>query len=177
MYKYFGVSPKIWEEVVGIFPRFLCWLPEHRLSTPSRCSWEIWRLVIDNLTTDGVSSSFSFFWNLWHLVMVQSILTLSSFVTVQMDLNSWARCEGYAECEQALELNGCQVLFECGHGKYWYLGDRVLPQVEHKYPPTTIPTPPCHTIQLADFLADEKITRAHDGYIVAGVEGNYSEFI
>ena len=82
MYKYFGVSPKIWEEIVGIFPRFLCWLPKHRLSTPSRCSWEIWRLVIDNLTTDGVSSSFSFFWNLWHLVMAQSILTLSSFVTV-----------------------------------------------------------------------------------------------
>ena len=68
-------------------------------------------------------------------------------------------------------------MFECGHGKYWYLGDRVLPQVEHKYPPTTIPTPPCHTIRLADFLADEEITRARDGYIVAGVEGNYSEFI
>ena len=38
----------------------------------------------------------------------------------QMFLNLWARCEGYAECEQALELNGCKVLFE------WYLGDWVL---------------------------------------------------
>ena len=53
----------------------------------------------------------------------------------------------------------------------------MLPQVEHEYPPTTIPTPPCHTVWLADFLANEKIARARDGYIVAGVEGNYSEFI
>ena len=68
MYKYFGVSPKIWEEVVGIFPRFLCWLPKHRLSTPSRCSWEIWRLVIDNLIGDDVSTS-SFFFFLESLVL------------------------------------------------------------------------------------------------------------
>ena len=74
-----------------------------------------------------------------------------------MDLNSWARCEGYVVCEQALEQNGRQVLFECGHGKYSYLRDRELSQVEHKYPPTTIPTPPCHTIQLVDFLANEEI--------------------
>ena len=74
-------------------------------------------------------------------------------------------------------MNGRQVLFECGHGKYWYLGDRVLPQIEHVYPPTTIPTPPCHTIWLANFLADKEIAWARDGYIVAGVEGNYSEFV
>ena len=67
-------------------------------------------------------------------------------MTFQMDLNPWAGCEGYAECEWALELNGHQVLFECGHGRHWYLGDRVLPQVEHEYPSTTIPTLPCHTI-------------------------------
>ena len=76
-----------------------------------------------------------------------------------------------------LELNGRQVLFECGHGKYWYLGDRVSPQVEHVYPPTTIPTPSCHTIWLANLLADEEIARAHDGYIVAGVEENYYDFV
>ena len=93
-----------------------------------------------------------------------------------MNLNPWARCEGYAECERALELNGRQVLFECGHGKYWYLGDRVLPQVEHVYPSTIIPTPPCHTVWLADFLAKEEIAWAHDGYIVVEVEGNYSDF-
>ena len=58
-----------------------------------------------------------------------------------MNLNSWAGCEGYVECERALELNGHQVLIECGHGKYWYLGDRALPQVEHVYPLATIPTP------------------------------------
>ena len=98
-------------------------------------------------------------------------------MTFQIDLNPWARCEGYVECERALKLNGCQVLFECGHERYWYLSDWVLPQVEHKYPPTTIPTPLCHTVRLADFLADKEIARASDGYIVASVEGNYSEFI
>ena len=84
---------------------------------------EIWHLVIDNLTADDVSSSSSFFWNLWHLAMVQSLLILSSFVTFLMDLNPWVGCEGYAECALALELNGRQVLFKCGHGRYWYLGD------------------------------------------------------
>ena len=95
----------------------------------------------------------------------------------QMNLNPWAGCEGYVECERALELNGCQVLFECGHGKYWYLGDWVLPQVEHLYPPTTIPTPPRCTVRLADFLVDKEIARACDGYIVTRVEGNYSDFV
>ena len=123
MYEYFGVDPEIREEVASIFPRFLCWLPKHRLSTPSKHSLEIWSLVIDNLTADDVSYSSSFFWNLWHLAMVQSLLILSSFVIFQMDLNPWAGCEGYTECERALELNGFQVLFECGHGRYWYLGD------------------------------------------------------
>ena len=94
-----------------------------------------------------------------------------------MKLNPWARCEGYAKCEQALELNGHQVLFECGHGKYWYLSDRVLPQVEHVYLSTTIPIPPCLTIWLAELLANEEIAWARDGYIVTGVEGNYSEFV
>ncbi|KAK9996765.1 hypothetical protein SO802_021451 [Lithocarpus litseifolius] len=72
----------------------------------------------------------------------------------QMKLNPWAGCEGYAEYEQALKQNGHQVLFECRHGKYWYLGD-----------------------QLADFLADEEIAWARDGYIIAEVEGIYSKFV
>ena len=44
-----------------------------------------------------------------------------------MNLDPWERCEGYAECTLALVLNECQVLFECGLGRYWNLGDRVLP--------------------------------------------------
>ena len=60
-----------------------------------------------------------------------------------MKLNPWAGCEGYAKCEWALELNSRQVLFECEHGKYWYLGDWVLPQVEHVYPLAIIPAHPC----------------------------------
>ena len=94
-----------------------------------------------------------------------------------MDLNPWARCERYVECERALELNGRQVLFECGHGRYWYLGDWVLPQVQHEYPPTTIPISPCPSIRLGDFLVDEEIARDRDGYIIVGVERDYSEFI
>ena len=109
--------------------------------------------------------------------MACSFLIRGSFVIFQMSLYPWAGCEGYVECERALALNGCQVLFKCGRGRYWYLGDRVLPQVEHEYPPTTIPTPLCPTVQLADFLTDEEIVRARECYIVAGVEGNYSEFI
>ena len=109
--------------------------------------------------------------------MVQSLLILSSFVTFQMDLNPWDGCEGYAKCERALELNGRQVLFECGHRRYWYLGDQVLSQVEQKYPPTIVPNPLCHTVQLADFLASEEIAWAHNNYIIARVEGNYSKFI
>ena len=61
MYEYFGVGLEIREEVASIFLRFLRWLPKHRLSTPSRRSLEIWRVVIDNLTVDDVSSSSSFF--------------------------------------------------------------------------------------------------------------------
>ena len=106
-----------------------------------------------------------------------SSLSKFLFVILQMNLNPWAGCEGYAECEQALDQNGRQVLFKCRHGKYWYLGDRVLPQVEHVYPPTTIPTPPCLIVRLAKLLADEEIARACDGYIVARVKGNYSEFV
>ena len=41
MYEYFGVGLEIQEEVVGIFPRFLRWLPKHHLSTLSRHSLEI----------------------------------------------------------------------------------------------------------------------------------------
>ena len=74
-------------------------------------------------------------------------------------------------------MNSCQVLFECGHGKYWYLGDLVLPEVEHVYPPATIPAHPCHTIWLANFLVDKEIAQAYDGYIIIGAERNYSEFI
>ena len=44
-----------------------------------------------------------------------------------MPLNPWHGCEEYAGCEWAIELNSRQALFECGHGRFWYLGDHVLP--------------------------------------------------
>ena len=67
MYEYFGVGLEIREEVSGIFPRFLCWLPKHRFSTPS-VPWKF-GLVIDNLTADDVVIPSLFLWNLWYLVM------------------------------------------------------------------------------------------------------------
>ena len=165
MYKYFGVGLEIQEEVASIFLIFLCWFPEHCLSTPSKCTLEIRRLVIDN------------FLNLWYLVIVWSFIILGSFVIFQMPLNPCARCEGYVEFKWALELNGHQVLFECGHGRYWYLGDQVLPQVQHVYPPTTIPVSPCLSIRLPDLLTNEDITQARVGLVVLGVARTYSEFI
>ena len=64
---------------------------------------ELWRLVIDNLTIDDVCFFFFLLLNLQHLVMAWSFLIMISFVTFQMNLNPWAGCEGYGECEQALE--------------------------------------------------------------------------
>ena len=138
---------------------------------------QIYFYLIKNLTIDDVSSFFLLLLHLWHLVIIQSLLFLSFFMAFQMNLNHRAGCKGYAKCERALELNGHQVLFECGHGKYWYLGDRVLPYVEHVYPPAIVPTHPCHTIRLADLLADEEIAQARDGYIVARAKGNCFEFV
>ena len=94
-----------------------------------------------------------------------------------MCLNPWVGCEEYVECERALELSRRQVLFDCGHGRYWYLGDRVLPQVQHVYPPITILVPPCPSIQLADLLTNEEITQARVGLVVSRVAGTYSKFI
>ena len=124
MYEYFGVGLEIQEEVTGIFPRFLYWLPKHCLSIPYRRSLEIWRLVIDNLTIDDVNSFFLLLFKSLALGY-DSVSSLSKFLFVifQMTLNPWAGCEGYTEYERALELNGSQILFKCGHGKYWYLGD------------------------------------------------------
>ena len=61
MHEYLRVGPQVREDVDGIYPRFLCWLPKYRLSTPSKCSLEVWRMVIDNLTVVDVSFFFFFF--------------------------------------------------------------------------------------------------------------------
>ena len=92
-------------------------------------------------------------------------------------LNPWVGCEEYVECERFLELSRRQVLFNCGHGRYCYLGDRVLPQVQHVYPPITIMVAPCPSIQLADLLTNEEITQACVGLEVSRVAGTYSKFI
>ena len=45
------------------------------------------------------------------------------------------------------------------------------------YPPTTILVPPYPSVRLVDLLTDEEIAWVYDGYIIAIVEGDYSEFI
>ena len=94
-----------------------------------------------------------------------------------MSLDPSLGCEEYVEFEWALELNGHQVLFECGHGRYWYLGDRMLAQVQHVYLPMTILVPPCPSIWLADLLTNEEIARARIGHVVSGTPRNYFDFI
>ena len=58
MYEYFGVSPQVWEDADVMYPWFLCWLPKYRLSTPSKCSLKVWRMVINNLTIVDVNFFF-----------------------------------------------------------------------------------------------------------------------
>ena len=58
MYEYFGFGPQVREEVNGIDHRSLRWLPKYRLSTPSKHSLEVWRMLIDNLTIADVSFFF-----------------------------------------------------------------------------------------------------------------------
>ena len=53
----------------------------------------------------------------------------------------------------------------------------MLPQVEHEYPSTTVPIPPYSIVRLVDLLTNEEIAWARDGYIIVGVERDYSEFI
>ncbi|KAL0004606.1 hypothetical protein SO802_012167, partial [Lithocarpus litseifolius] len=68
----------------------------HHLLAPPKRSLLIWRMVIDGLAADDMPS------------------------------NPWLGCEEHVMCAWAQELNSRQVLFKCGHGRYWYLGDRVL---------------------------------------------------
>ena len=110
MYEYFGVGPQVQEDVDRIYPRFLHWLPKYRLSTPSKHSLEVWRMVIDNLTAADVSFFFFFLGRILCLrvsvfdcgLVFFSFWDLCDF---QMSLNPWVGCEEYAECEWALELN------------------------------------------------------------------------
>ncbi|KAK9993607.1 hypothetical protein SO802_023310 [Lithocarpus litseifolius] len=128
MYEYFGVGSQLLEDVDDMFPRFLHWLPKYCLSAPPKHSLQAWRTMIDSLAADDMS------------------------------LNPWLGCEEYVECAWAQELNGRQVLFECRHGRYWYLGDWVL-------------------AQLADLLANEEIARARVSHVVLGTLGDYLEFV
>ena len=69
------------------------------------------------------------------------------------------------------------MLFECGHERYWYLGDWVLAHVQHMYPSEKILAHPYPSIQLVDLLTNEEIAQARVGFVVLGVVGTYFEFI
>ena len=133
-------------------------------------------MLIDNLTIADMNFSL-FVRGLWCLIVVWSPSQFGVLCDFQISLNPRVGCEEYVECAQALELNGYQVLFECGHGRYWYLGDRVLPQVQHLYPPTTILVPPCPSIRLADLLTNEEIARVWIGHVILRIPRSYSKFI
>ena len=45
------------------------------------------------------------------------------------------------------------------------------------HPPEMIPAYPCHSILLADLLANEEIARAWIGRTVLGTPGDYLEFV
>ena len=153
-----------------MYPRFLCWLPKYCLSMPSKRSLQIWRMVIDNLIVNDVR--FFFFLVRFFVWLRVFFFVLFSFCAMwfgfsfwvlcdfQMSLDPWFECEEHAECEWAQELNGHQVLFECGHGRYWYLGDRMLAQVQHMYPPAIVLVHPFPFIRMVDLLANEEIAHA-----------------
>ncbi|XP_030963213.1 uncharacterized protein LOC115984347 isoform X2 [Quercus lobata] len=97
-------------------------------------------------------------------------MVINNLTTNDMSLDPWLGCEERAEYEWAQELNGRQVLFECSHGRYWYLDDQVLTQVQHVYPLETIPVYPCPSIRLADLLARVR-------HVVSRTPGDYLEFV
>jgi len=94
-----------------------------------------------------------------------------------MNLGPWEGCKGYVECMLALELNERQVWFECGNGRYWYLGDWVLPQVYNVYPPQVIPIHPCPSVWLANLLIDNEVANARVGCTNPEIPGNYLKFV
>ena len=94
-----------------------------------------------------------------------------------MNLDPWEGCEDYDECRLALELNKCQVLFEYGHVRYWYLGDQVLPQVLHVYPTEVIPANPCPSVRLAKLLTDDEVANARVGRTNPGIPRDYLEYV
>ena len=61
MYEYFGVGPQVLEDVGDMYLRFLHWLPKYHLSTLSKRSLQVWRMVINNLIVADVSFFFFFF--------------------------------------------------------------------------------------------------------------------
>ncbi|KAK9997883.1 hypothetical protein SO802_017486 [Lithocarpus litseifolius] len=103
-------------------------------------------------------------------------MVIDDLDATDMGLDPWAGCKGYVECEWVLELNKCQVLFVCGHGRYKYLRDRVLPQVHHIYPLEVIPIHPCPSIRLANLLTEEEVANARVGRTNLGILEDYLEF-
>ena len=69
------------------------------------------------------------------------------------------------------------MLFEFGHGRYWYLGDQVLAKVQHIYPPEMIPAHPCPSIRLANLLTNEEIAHAWIGRTIPKIPRDYLEFV
>ena len=137
MYEYFGVGPQVLEDVGDMYPRFLCWLPNYCLSTPSKRSLQVWRMVIDNLIVADVSFFFLggvlclvfvfdcgliFFYSRFFMIFkclwilgwdVRSMLSvngLTSWMVVRCGLSVTMRGIGILVTDYCLSLNMCTLL-------------------------------------------------------------------
>ena len=120
MYEYFGVGPQVLAKVICI-PCFFIGCPSIVCQClPSvLCKFDVWWLITWLL----IMWVFLFLFFLcvgfcvWLWFGFLSFWVLCNF---QMSLDPWLGCEEHVECEWAQELNGRQVLFKCGNGRYWY---------------------------------------------------------
>ena len=49
---FWGWSSSFSADIGDMYPRFLRWLPKYHLSMHSKCSLQVWRMVINNLIVE-----------------------------------------------------------------------------------------------------------------------------
>ncbi|XP_030945395.1 uncharacterized protein LOC115969900 [Quercus lobata] len=102
-------------------------------------------------------------------------LIIESLTETNMNLDPW-QVVTISNKYSGLTLNRRKILFECPLGRYWYLGDRVLAQVDHKYPPL-LPQDPPDSMRKGGLLEGDDLKAALAGSDAMGVAGDYGEFV
>ena len=127
-------------------------------------------------------SSFFFFGFLFVISLCFGLLFFFFFLVdelvlfiLQMNLDPW-QAVPISNKYSGLTLNRRKILFECPLGRYWYLGDRVLAQVDHKYPPL-LPQDPPDSMRKGGLLEGDDLKAALAGSDATGVAGDYGEFV